>query len=60
MKSPNNIKFPYVSKYMERLLNKLSKLWSGGLYAPAISHFLRGLFLEKEFHYHLCVNLVVW
>ena len=36
--SSNNITFLYVSKYMERLLGKLSKntelLWFGGLYVP--------------------------
>ena len=48
LKSPNNIMYLYLSKYVERLLDKLSKntdlLWSGGL------------FLEK---YHLCVKFVV-
>ena len=39
----NNSTFWYVSKYMERFLNKLSKdtdlLWSGGLHASTISPF---------------------
>ena len=45
LKPPNNMTFSYVSKYMARLLDKLSKntdlLWPGGLYAPTISHFLK-------------------
>ena len=51
-KSPNNITFSYVSKYMERLLDKLSKIkylvWSGGLYAPTISNFLKRRFIIRK------------
>ena len=64
LKSPNNIACLHVSKYMDRLLDKLSKntdlLCSGCLYAPTITCCSNGgLFLEKEFHYHLCGDLVV-
>ena len=52
LKSPNNITFLYVSKYVERRLDKLSKstdlLWSGGLYAPTINHFLKRRFVSRK------------
>ena len=52
LKSPNNITFSYVSKYMDRLLDKLSKntdlLWSAGLYAPTINHFLKRRFICRK------------
>ena len=51
-KSPNNITFSYVSKYMERLLDKLSKIkdffWSGGLYTSTISYFLKRRFISRK------------
>ena len=52
LKSPNNITFLYVSKYVERRLDELSKstdlLWSGGLYAPTINHFLKWRFISRK------------
>ena len=51
-KGPNNITFLYVSKHRERLLEKLSKnkdlLWSEGLYAPTINHFLEQRFISRK------------
>ena len=52
LKSPNNITFSYVSKYMEKILDKLSKnadlLWSGGLYVPTINHFLKRRSISRK------------
>ena len=65
LKSPNNITFSYVSKYMERHSDKLSKktdfLWPGGLYIYLLLTISSNgdLFLEKEFHYCLCSSLGV-
>ena len=48
----NNITFSYVSKYMDRRLDKLSKntvlLWSGGLYVPTINHFFKRRFISRN------------
>ena len=50
--SSNDITFSHASKYMERLLDKLPKntdlLWSGDLYAPTISHFLKRRFISRK------------
>ena len=47
---PNNIVLLYMSKYIERHLDKLSKdtdlYWSRGLYAPPIIHFLKWKFIS--------------
>ena len=64
LKSPNTIAFSYVSKYMKRLSDKLSKntnlLCSGGLYAPTTNHFLKRRFISrKRVSLSLCGNLVV-
>ena len=52
LKSPNNITFLHVSKYMDRLLDKLSKntdlLCSGGLYAPTITYLLKRRFISRK------------
>ena len=53
LNAPNNITFLYVAKYMETLLDKLSKntvlLWSG-IYMNLLSTIFSngGLFLEKQ------------
>ena len=52
LKSPNHFIFSHVSKFMERLLHKLSKsadlLWPGVLYPPPISHFLKRRFISRK------------
>ena len=52
LKFPNNTTFSYMSKHMERLLDKLSNntdlLWSRGLYASTISHFLKQRFISRK------------
>ena len=53
LKSTNNTTFSYnVSKCAERLLDKLFRnmdlLWSGGLYAPTINHFLKQRFISRK------------
>ena len=52
LKSPNINIFSYVSKYVERFFDKLSKnavlLWSGGLYTPTISHFRNRIFISRK------------
>ena len=52
LKSPNNIMFSCVSRYMNRFLDKLSKnidlLWSGGLNANTISLFLKQWLIRRK------------
>ena len=52
LKARNDIAFFYVSKYMEKLFDKLFKnthfLWSGALYTPTINHFLKQCFISRK------------
>ena len=52
LKSPNDITSSYVSNYMEKLSDKISKstdlLWSGGLFEPTINHFLKRRFISRK------------
>ena len=52
LKSPNNVTFSYVPRYMEKFSDKPSKnidlLWSGCLYAPTIIHFLKRRFISRR------------
>ena len=52
MKSPNNITFSYVFKYMERVLDNISKCTDlfcpEDLYTSTISHFLNRRFVFRK------------
>ena len=52
LKSPNNITPSYVSNYMEKLSDEISKstdlLWSGGSFKPTINHFLKRRFISRK------------